>query len=83
MDKKPSLTIETVKDWGPSFIVVICTVVNFTANWTRVTDLIPIVKDTAEKVVTLQKDMAVTMVDVNAISSRVERLEKKIDRGFK
>lgn len=68
-----------VKEWGPALLVIGGTVM----TWTRLTDLIPAVKETQERVSSLEKGAAVTVANFCATTDRLERIERKIDRGLR
>lgn len=66
------------KEWGPALLVIGGTVM----TWTRLTDLIPAVKETQERVFSLERAAAVTVANFSATTDRLERIERKIDRGL-
>lgn len=71
--------IGLVKEWGPAVLVIGGAVM----TWTRLQDLIPAVKEVQERVGLLERQASVTVVNFATTTDRLERIERKIDRGFR
>lgn len=68
-----------LKEWGPAVLIIGGAIM----TWTRLQDLIPAVKETQDRVSVLERQASVTVANFGTTTDRLERIERKIDRGFR